>query len=147
MRRPAALLLALLLLAMAAVPAEAATVHRVFNASMGSAGFNGAIKIAAYTDGTGRISYALKNLRKGATYRVEIRRDTCGHLGTVAARVTAVRANSLGRVTVARSVSTSNMNLVWQANWSHMLAIRLVSGTSIRCGNVVFPRASRVELP
>jgi hypothetical protein len=147
MRRPAALLLALLLLAMAAVPAEAATVHRVFSASMGSAGFNGTIRLTAYTDGTGRVSYALKNLRKGATYRVEIRRDTCSNPGTVAARITAVRANSLGRVTVARPVSTANMNLVWQANWSHMLSIRLVSGTSIRCGNLVFPRASRVVVP
>ena len=147
MRRSAALLAAVLLLAVAAVPAEAATVHRVFNASMGTAGYNGLIKITAYTDGSGRVSYGLKNLKKGATYRVEIHRYSCANLGTVVARISSVTANSLGKVTTGRAISGTNMNLIWQANWTSMLSIRLVSGTSIRCGNLLFPRASRVTVP
>jgi hypothetical protein len=147
MRRSAALLVALLLLAVAAVPAEATTVHRVFSASMGNAGFNGLVRITAYTNGTGHVDYALKNLRKGATYHVEIRHNSCSSLGSVVARIQAVTTGPLGKATLGRSIATSNMNLIWQGNWSSMLAIRIVSGTSIKCGNLVFPRASRVTVP
>jgi hypothetical protein len=147
MRRSAALLLAVLLLAMAAVPAEAATVQRVFSAPMGTSGFNGLVKITAYTDGSGHVDYALKNLRKVATYRVEIRRQSCANLGSVVTAITPVKTGSLGKATLGRSISTANMSRIWQANWSTMLSVRLVSGTSIRCGNLVFPRASRVTVP
>lgn len=147
MRRSAALLLAVLLLAMAAVPAEAATVQRVFSAPMGTSGFNGLVKITAYTDGSGHVDYALKNLRKVATYRVEIRRQSCANLGSVVTAITPVKTGSLGKATLGRSISTTNMSRIWQANWSTMLSVRLVSGTSIRCGNLVFPRASRVTVP
>jgi hypothetical protein len=147
MRRSAAVLAALLLLAIAAVPAQAATVHRVFTASVGTGGVNGTMKITAYTDGNGRVEYALKGLRKGATYRVEIRRKTCANLGTVAARIQSVQANSLGRVTLSRSIAMSNMSAIWSANWSYPISVRFVSGTSIRCGNLLFPRATRVQVP
>ncbi len=45
-----------------------------------------------------------------------------------------------------REISGSNMNAIWSANWSSPLAIRFVSGTSIKCGNLVFPRATRVQV-
>jgi hypothetical protein len=44
-------------------------------------------------------------------------------------------------------VATSSANKVWAANWSNTLAIRFISGTSIRCGNLTFPRATRVQVP
>ena len=147
MRRSAALLAALLLLAIAAVPAEAATVHRVFTASMGPSAFNGLTKITVYTDGSGRVNYALKNLRRGGTYRVEIRRNTCANLGTVVTRISPVTANSLGKVTLGRGIPGTTMNAIWQANWSSMLSVRIVSGTSIKCGTLQFPHATRVAVP
>ena len=39
------------------------------------------------------------------------------------------------------------MNAIWQANWKNRLAIRLVSGSSIRCGNLNFTVATRVKVP
>jgi len=148
MRRITAILAALLMLAVvAAVPAEAATVHRVFTAAVGTSGGNGIAKITAYTDGSGRVSYALKGLRGGATYRVEIRRKTCANLGTVVTRIASVQATSRGTISLTRGVKGTQMNAIWSANWTSPLAIRFVSGSSIKCGNLLFPRATRVQVP
>ncbi len=147
MRRLSALLIASLLLALAAAPADAATVQRVFSASVGTGGTNGTTKITVYTDGRGRVDYALKGLRKSATYRVEIRRRTCANLGTVVTRIAGVTTTSTGRVTLGRTIGQTNMNQIWAANWSSRLAIRFVSGTSIRCGNLNFTHATRVSIP
>ena len=81
MRRPVAILAALLMAAAIAAPAQAATLHRTFRASMGPSGGAGSTKIEAFTDGSGRVTYDLKNLRDRATYRVEIRKGRCGNLG------------------------------------------------------------------
>ena len=147
MRRTAAILAALLMLALAAVPVQAATVHRVFTAAVGTGGGSGTTKITAYTDGSGWVDYNLKGLRAGATYRVEIRRKTCASLGTVVTRITSVRATTKGTAVFRRQIGPSNMNAIWSANWSSPLAIRFVSGSSIKCGNLVFPRATRVQVP
>src|SRR4051812_5348985 len=147
MRRSAAVLAALLLLALAAVPVEAASVHRVFTAGMGSGNINGTTKITVYTNGTGRVDYALKNLRRGSTYRVEIRRGSCANLGTLVTRIAAVNTNSHGNVTLGRWISSTKVNAIWQANWSKVLSARIVSGTSGRCGTLLFPRAPRVSVP
>ncbi len=147
MRRTVAILAALLMLAVvAAVPAEAATVHRVFTAAVGTGGGSGTTKITAYTDGRGWVAYNLKGLRGGATYRVEIRRGVCANLGTVVTRITSVRATSKGTAVFGREISGTNMNAIWSANWSSPLAIRFVSGSSIKCGNLNFPRATRVQV-
>jgi len=148
MRRTAAVLAALLMLTIvSAIPAEAATVHRVFTAKVGTGGGSGTAKITAYTDGSGWVNYNLYGLRAGASYRVEIRRGTCANLGTVATRITAVRATSKGTAVFGRAISGSNMSAIWSANWSSPIAIRFVSGTSIKCGNLLFPRATRVQVP
>lgn len=147
MRRPIALALALLMVGVIAAPVEAATTHRVFNASVGTNGSSGKASIAAFTDGTGKVTYAMKSLRKGATYRVEVRRGRCSNLGSVITRLSSVKASSSGTVALSRSLATSKMFPIWQANWSNRLVIRFVSGTSIRCGNLNFTRATRVKMP
>lgn len=147
MRRPAALLVALLLTAAIAAPAEAATVHRVFGARVGSAGVNGTVRITAFTSGYGRIDYALKSLRRNATYRVEVRNGRCANLGTVVARPASVTSSSAGTVVLGRGLAFSTSQAIWRANWSNLLAIRFVSGSSIRCGNLNFTRATRVRMP
>jgi sortase family protein len=148
MRRTAAILAALLLLAVAtAAPVQAAGVRRVFTAAMGTGGGSGTIRITYRTDGTGRVDYNLKGLRAGATYRVDVHRRTCANLGTVAARLTSVRATSQGTVAYGREIGYTNINNIWSANWSYPLSVRLVSGSSIKCGNLLFPRATRVQVP
>jgi hypothetical protein len=144
--RPVAAALALLLAVVVATPAEAVTVHRVFAAGVGTNSANGSIRIAAHTDGTGRVDYALKGLRTGQTYRVEVRKGRCNNLGTVITRLSGVTASSTGRVVKARSIASSTMYSIWKANWSSLLAVRIVSGTHIRCGNLNFVRATRVRV-
>lgn len=147
MRRSVAILAALLLLSIAAVPVEAVSVRRVFTAAVGTSGGNGTAKITAYSDGNGYVTYALKGLRAGATYRVEIARRTCASLGTVVTRIAGIKASSKGVVSLRRKIAWNQMGAIWSANWSSTLAIRFVSGSSIRCGNLAFPKATRVTVP
>ncbi len=147
MRRPIALVLALLMVGIIAAPAQAATVNRVFYSSVGTNGASGRAAITAFTDGTGRVTYTLKGMRKSATYRVEIRRGRCSNLGTVINRLTSVTTSSTGTFASTRNLSTSKMFPIWKANWSNRLAIRFVSGSSIRCGNLNFVVATRVRMP
>ena len=147
MRRTAAVLAALLLLAVAAAaPVQAAGVRRVFTAAVGTGGGSGTVKVTYRTDGTGRVDYNLKGLRAGATYRVFVHRKQCANLGTVASRLPTVRATSKGTVALGREISSTNINNLWAANWSYPLAVRFVSGASIKCGNLMFPRATRVQV-
>jgi hypothetical protein len=147
MRRPLALLSALLLATVIAAPADAATVHRVFRAGMGTNAANGTIRITAYTEGNGRADYALKGLRKNATYRVEVRKGRCAKLGVVVARPAALTTTSKGTFTASRGLALTTTQKIWQANWYSLLAVRIVSGSSIRCGNLNFTRATRVRIP
>jgi hypothetical protein len=135
------------MLGLFAAPAQAATVHRTFGASVGTNGANGQVAIRAHTDGTGQVVYGLKGLRKGWTYRVEVRRGRCSNIGRSIVRLPNVKASSTGTVALTRGMSTSKMFPIWQANWSNRLAIRFVSGTSIRCGNLNFVAATRVRVP
>jgi hypothetical protein len=146
-RRPIAIILALLMVGLLAAPAQAATVHRVFSASVGTNGANGRAAITAYTDGTGSVSYGLKGLKAGWTYRVEVRKGRCNNLGTVITRLSSVKASSTGGASLSRSLGTNTMFPIWKANWSNRLAIRFVSGSSIRCGNLNFVSATRVRVP
>ena len=147
MRRPATLLIALLLVLVAAVPAEAKSVHRVFTANVGTDGKSGTVRITDYSDGTGRVDYALKRLHRGYTYRVEIHKGRCGNLGSIVKRIKSVKASSTGVYVGSKTLSIAAMNPIWQANWSHQLAIRFVSGGSMRCGNLTFVHATRVYIP
>ncbi|HYO42152.1 MAG TPA: hypothetical protein VES19_03040 [Candidatus Limnocylindrales bacterium] len=147
MRRPTALILALLMVGVIATPAEAATAHRVFTSSVGTNGSSGRASITANTDGTGRVAYGLKGLKKGLTYRVEVRKGRCNNLGTVVTRLSGVKASAAGTVYTSRALSTSKMFPIWKANWTNRLAIRFVSGSSIRCGNLNFVTATRVRVP
>ena len=146
MRRLTALLAALLLAAMIAAPAQAATVQRIFVASMGGGSY-GTVKITVYTDGSGRVDYALKGLKKGASYRMETFRKSCGNLGTLVTRIPNVVASSTGTVKGGRALSGTAMNAIWSANWSSPLALRIMAGTSIKCGNLAFTHATKVTLP
>jgi hypothetical protein len=147
MRRPLALLSALLLATVIAAPADAATVHRVFKAGMGTNAANGSIRITAYTEGNGRADYALKGLRKSATYRVEVRKGRCSKLGVVVSRPAGFTTTSKGTFTASRGLAFTTTQNIWQANWYSLLAVRIVSGSSIRCGNLNFTRATRVRIP
>lgn len=147
MRRPIALIAALVMAAAIAAPAQAATIHRTFRAAVGPSGNQGSTSIDAYTDGSGRASFDLRNLRGAATYRIEIRKGRCGNLGPVVTRLKELKTTKQGAYAATRNLSITKTHRIWQANWKNRLAIRFVSGTSIRCGNLNFTAATRVKIP
>jgi hypothetical protein len=146
-RRPLALALALLLTALIAAPAQAATVHRTFVAKVGTDGKNGTAQIEAFTDGSGRRTYALKGLKDNATYRVRVFKGTCSKNGDRVVKLGRVTTSSTGTVSRVIGLSITRMNKIWTANYKHRLSIRFISGSSVRCGNLNFTRATRVWIP
>jgi hypothetical protein len=116
-------------------------------AGIGTGSANGITRITAHTDGTGRVAYDLKGLRKSQTYRIEVRKGRCSNLGSVVTRLSGVRASSSGTVVTSRSLSVTKMYGIWKANWGAVLAVRFISGSHIRCGNLNFTRATRVRVP
>jgi sortase (surface protein transpeptidase) len=141
---PAILLMLVALLVFAVSPVSALTLQRSWSANLGT---SGRINVRAYTDKTGSIQYSLKSLRKGATYTVQIRYGTCASLGSLAARLTSIRASSTGTLSQVSSLSSGTMYWVWKAARRTSFVVRLVSGTSVRCGNFTFAHATRVAVP
>ena len=146
-RRGAAALVALaLLVPLASTPAEAATLQRTWGARLGTSGSAGSVTLRAYTNGTGTIAYALTGLRVNTTYTVQIRNGTCASLGTLAARLTSVRTSATGTVSRVDPIASGPMIWVWSAARRPTFLVRVVSGTSVRCGNFSFVRATRVAV-
>ena len=145
LRRGAAILIALtMLLTFASAPVSASTLQRTWSAKLGTSGYNGAITLRAYTDGLGSIRYALKGLRANATYSVQIRYGTCSRLGSVAISLASVRTSTTGTVARTNTVYGWMTLKVWSAARSPSFVVRIVNGTSIRCGAFSFAHATRV---
>lgn len=151
MRRPAsvlvaALALALVLPAVSPAPADAAgdQVLRTWTAKLGSSGANGRGVLRAYRSGIGTLALSVKALRRNATYAVQIRSGTCSSLGYVLTRTAGVRTGATGAASTIRPLTMAQMNAVWKVARTRNIALRLVSGTSVRCANLTFPRSTRV---
>ena len=142
------ILLALaMLLTLAAAPVDAITLQRTWSAKVGSNGANGRVTLRAYTNGVGSISYALKGLRANATYSVQIRNGTCSNLGSVAARPPSVHTSTTGTVARTDNLLPWLMTNIWPTARHKTFIVRIVSGTSIRCGGFTFAHATRVAVP
>jgi hypothetical protein len=140
----AILLTLVLLLTFAVSPVSALTLQRTWSANLGT---SGRINVKAYTDQTGSIQYALKSLRKGALYSVQIRYGTCANLGSLAAQLASVRATTTGTLTRLTTLNSGTMYWIWRAARRTSFVIRLVSGTSVRCAGFTFAHATRVAVP
>ena len=141
-----AALVALLALSLAAVPvAEGGTVKRTWSASIGASGANGTSKIYGYTNGTGFLVTSLKGLGAARTWSVRIHRGTCAKLGSRILTFDPVRSAANGTATANHALDTARMSTIWKGTWAAgTVALRLVSGSSVRCGTYRFPVATRV---
>ena len=135
-----------MLLTFASEPVSAFTPQRTWSAQLGSGGSNGTITLTAYTNGVGSIRYSLRGLKASATYSVQIRNGTCTRLGSVAAGLTAVKTSTTGTVTRVDNVYRWLMSRIWPAARKPSFVVRIVSGTSIRCGDFSFAHATRVAV-
>ena len=147
MRRPAILVLAALMLLALAAPASALTTQRTWRGTVGKDGANGTHNLYAYTDGTGMLAISLRRLRANASYRIEIRKGTCSALGTTLSRPASAKTGATGAVTTTRHLSMTSMNAIWPPSRSGNIAVRYYNGSSIRCGNLRFNKATRIKIP
>jgi hypothetical protein len=139
--------LAVVLLALLATPVAALTTQRTWYAGIGTGSVNGRATLAAFTDGTASVGVNLKAMRANATYRIEIRSGRCATTGTLLARAGSVTTSGSGTVIATRTLSHTQMNTVWGVARTGLIAMRFVSGSSIRCGNLNFRRATRIRIP
>jgi hypothetical protein len=149
MRRTSVALLAAFLIALAAVPTAGAagdTVTRTWTTRLGTDGSNGSAALRAYRAGIGTLTVSLKSLRQDTSYAVQIRAGTCNALGSVLASPASIRTDAGGRADTVRPLTITQMNDVWRYGRARTIALRLVAGSSIRCGNLTFPRVTRVVL-
>jgi hypothetical protein len=143
-RRGISILMSLaMLLTFASAPASAITLQRTWSARLGT---NGTVTLYAFTNGVGSIHYGLTGLKAGATYSVQIRYGTCARLGVVAASLTSLPTSTTGSVARVNNVFASQMSRIWSAARSTSFVVRIVSGTSIRCGGFSFAKATRVAV-
>jgi hypothetical protein len=143
----AALLATALLLPAGPSSVEALTLQRVWTARLGSGGSAGGITIRAYLNLTGSIRYSLRGLRRNAAYSVQVRNGTCTDLLSTALPLPSIRTSSSGTVSRSGSLTPIQMYNLWRAARRSAFSIRIVSGTSIRCGNFTFAHATRITLP
>jgi hypothetical protein len=146
-RRGIPLLIAFtMLLTFAPASVSAITLQRTWSAKVGSSGANGTITLKAYTNLVGSISYGLKGLKANATYSVQIRNGTCTSLGSIAATSTSIKTSASGTVSRTNYVYPWLMQKIWPAARRTSFVVRIVSGTSIRCGAFTFAHATRVAV-
>jgi hypothetical protein len=144
-RRPIALALALLLVGIIAAPVHAAAIpQRVFRASFGTSGSG---SFTYFTDGSGTMTWALKGLKKSATYKATVYRGKCGNLGTAVTVAGYPVTNGSGALNVTKALSFTKTKAIWEANWYKVLSLKIVSGKSVKCGVLNFVHATRVRIP
>lgn len=148
-RRPARLavvLVGLLALQLVALPdASAATVKRTWSASIGSSAAYGTSRIYGYTTGTGFMVTSLRSMGASRSWSVNVHRGSCSSLGSRIIAFGTIRTQPDGTASANFAITSTQMAAVWKSTWDYKtVALRLVSGSTVRCATYGFPRATRV---
>jgi hypothetical protein len=149
MRRAIAPLLAVALVLTIAVTSvnAAQVVQRTWRASVAAGGAHGREQMTGYTDGTGVISLQLLAMRPGWSYSAQIWSGSCSSLGKRIVSFTGLKTDTSGNVAQTRNIGHAVMNNIWYYGRRGSIAIRFVSGASVRCANWSYFHATRVYLP
>jgi sortase (surface protein transpeptidase) len=142
----ACLIATIVLLTLSAEVAFGLTVQRTWRASLGTNGVNGSAILRAYAGGTGSLALTFKKMLPYATYNLQIRAGSCSSLGTILARPYPATTDATGAIVTKRTIFSSAMNTIWSVARTKAIAFRVVSGNSIRCGNLVFNKATRIRI-
>jgi len=138
--RPALALTALvvglaLIGSLAVVPtASSATVTRAWQARIGAKGANGTAKLQVFATGTGSLTLKLVKMRPATLLPVALHKGTCSAVGPVLARLDSIRSSSTGAANRTISLSVTRVRAFVAATRSGKVAIRVGSGSSLRCG-------------
>lgn len=146
-RRSLAIVIALAaLLTVNIASASALTLHRTWTAGLGTNAANGTITLKSYTNGVGSIRYALKGLQRNVVYGIQIRGGTCTNLGAIVAQPQAVLTTATGTVARTDNLYPWVMVKIWPAARKPTFVVRIVHGTSVRCGVLTSAVATRVSV-
>jgi len=138
-------LIALLLVVLAASPADALSLKREWRGSIGG-GANGVAVLDAWTNGTGRLTAAVKGLKANTSYHVSLRKGSCSNPKTVLGKLGSFQTNGAGAASVTKSISSSQMAWVWWARTGKITA-RFTAGSSVKCASFWYHHATRVRIP
>jgi sortase (surface protein transpeptidase) len=138
-------LIALLLVVLAASPADALSLKREWKGSIGG-GANGIATLDAWTNGTGRLTADVKSLRANTSYHVSLRKGSCSNPKTVLGKLGSFTTNASGAAAVSKSISSSQMAWVWWAR-SGKITARFTAGSSVKCASFWYHHATRVRIP
>ncbi len=138
-------LIALLLVVLAASPADALSIKREWKGSIGG-GANGIATLDAWTNGTGRLTASVKGLKANTSYHVSLRKGSCSNPKTVLGKLGSFSTNGAGAASVSKSISSSQMAWVWWAR-SGKITARFTAGSSVKCASFWYHHATRVRIP
>jgi hypothetical protein len=127
--------LALICTTAGVAPASAAIVTNIWWAPIGSAGANGTATVQAYASGTGSIVLKLAQLKASTTLAVKVHKGTCNSVGAVLLTLPSIRTSSAGAASRTSMLTTTQVKAVkTAASGSGRIAIRVGSGSTLRCG-------------
>lgn len=124
----------------------AASVRRIWKASLGGNGANGTATLTAYWAGDGALSLKLVGLQPLTTYPIVAYRGSCAR-PTVITRLPGAVTNAEGAVTKVSQVSKRIMNSIWSVGRTAPFSIKVGTGASARCGVLDFAVATRIAIP
>jgi len=120
---------------LAVVPAvSSATVTSAWQAKIGTRGVNGTAKVSVYTTGTGSLALKVIKMRPAALLPVVLHKGTCSTVGPVLTRLDSIRSSSAGAATRTLSLTAIRVRALIAATRSGKVAIRIGSGSAVRCG-------------
>jgi hypothetical protein len=141
--RAASLLVALLLVAFAAVPAQAATTYKSYSATF--SGSHGTTRLTVYTNRAGSLALSPKTMTAG-TWGVAIWRGTCSALSSKIVTLPNLAIGSSRAATRTNAISTTIMSRLK----GYKAAIRLTRGSSVVCASITtisVPAAATASTP
>jgi virginiamycin B lyase len=132
-RLPLLLLVALAALAIALPSTGAAATTDTWTAKVGASGANGAATITT-TGSAGTLKLALKALTASTAYPVTIATGTCAKPGSTLWGAPTQTSTAAGKIAKSLTVPAATLTAVRTASAAGPIAIRVGSGSKLRCG-------------
>jgi hypothetical protein len=145
MRRALIVLTSVVLVMLAAGPASAVTIKRTWWANLGASASNGKIVLDGYLE-TGSMTIALKGLSANATYSIRVRAGGCSRVGDLLFDGGYLKVDGSGAGSATKPVGPVSMSRIWGKIRAYPVSVRVTSGTSQRCANFQFNKATRIAI-
>ena len=129
-----------------AVPAAAASPKRVWQATLGTSHVVGSAVLTLFPNYTGLARVTVQGLKPATTYQAMIYKGTCRAPKSLV-KLAGMRTDASGSGTRTTALSVSHGYAIWGVAMHGNIAVRVASGSEVRCSVLQFPRATRVAIP